>query len=102
MMSQHVIEIITFRLSKGCSEADFLLTCEAATSFLQTRKGFVSRRLSRANDDRYMDHVTWTSQVDAEQAMEAAMKDASLSAFIAAIDPTTMKLDHQPVLVAVN
>jgi hypothetical protein len=101
-MSRHVIELITFKLVEGCSDEEFLRTCEAATVFLRTRKGFVSRRLSRSADGTYMDHVTWKTQLDAKSAMQAAMVDAGLSKFIAAIDPASTTLDHQSVLVAVN
>lgn len=101
-MSDHVIEIITFQLAAGQTEKGFLTNCDAATGFLRTCKGFISRRLSRSNAGVYMDHVTWASLPDAERAMDAAMKEPSLGAFISSIDPASMILDHQTVLVSVN
>jgi hypothetical protein len=101
-MSDHIIEIITFRLAAGQSEKNFLSSCDAATRFLRTCKGFISRRLSRSTAGVYMDHVTWASLADAESAMDAAMREPSLSAFIGAIDPASMMLEHQPVLVSIN
>jgi hypothetical protein len=101
-MSDQVIEIITFKLVAGQTEKDFLSSCNAATNFLRTCKGFVSRRVSRSKEGIYMDHVTWANLAGAEAAMEAAMKEPSLGAFIGAIDPASMILDHQPLLISVN
>ena len=101
-MSGQVVEVVEFKLAAGKSEAELLTSSEAATAFMRGQKGFIARRLSRGENGTYTDHVVWASRADAEAAMEASLKDQSLAPFMEAIDPQSIKLDHQELLVSVN
>jgi hypothetical protein len=101
-MTGKVIEIVTFKLAAGVSDDAFLKYSDVVNTYISTRKGFISRRLSRAADGTYLDHVTWESLVDATTAMESSMKEASLAPFMQSIDPATVKVDHQAVVTFVN
>jgi hypothetical protein len=101
-MSSEVVEIVHFDLSEGTSGEAFAKSAEAATAFMKKQPGFISRRLSKSDAGGYVDHVTWASMKDAQSAMEASMKDASLAPFMQAIDPKSIKIEHQWVISKVN
>jgi hypothetical protein len=101
-MTGPVVEIVSFKLSAGVTEDAFLRAGKTAEDFMKSRKGFVSRRLSRRDDGSYVDHVTWASMDDAKQAMDASMKEASLAPFMQSIDPASMTIEHQALVSQVN
>jgi hypothetical protein len=102
VMSGAIAEIVHFKLAAGVSDEAFAKSSEAATVFMKQQPGFISRRLSKSENGGYVDHVTWATIKDAQGAMEASMKDASLAPFMQAIDPTSIKIDHQMVISKVN
>jgi hypothetical protein len=102
IMSGEVVEIVHFDLSAGVSDETFAKSAEAATVFMKKQSGFISRRLSKSDNGGYVDHVTWATMKDAQNAMEASMKDASLAPFMQAIDPNSIKIEHQTVISKVN
>jgi hypothetical protein len=51
-------------------------------------------------DAQYTDIAVWSSIEDAQNAMDASMKDQSIASFINAIDPTSMKIEHQSVILS--
>jgi hypothetical protein len=101
-MDGKVIEIVTFKLAAGVSDEAFSKHTDVVNSYISSRKGFISRRLSRAADGTYLDHVTWESLSDATTAMESSMKEASLATFMQSIDPATVKIDHQILTGSIN
>jgi hypothetical protein len=101
-MDGKVIEIVTFKLAAGVSDEAFLKHTDVVNSYISSRKGFISRRLSKAADGSYLDHVTWESLTDATTAMESSMKEASLAPFMQSIDPASVKVEHQSVVASVN
>lgn len=101
-MDGKVVEIVSFKLAAGVSDEAFMKHSDIVNSYISSRKGFISRRLSQAADGTYLDHVTWESLVDATTAMESSMKEAGLAPFMQSIDPATIKIDHQAVVDSVN
>lgn len=101
-MNGKVIEIVTFKLAAGVSDEAFLQHTELVNSYISNQKGFISRRLSKAADGTYLDHVTWENLSDATTAMDRSMKEASLAPFMQSIDPATVKVDHQSVVASIN
>jgi hypothetical protein len=95
-----VVETVTFKLVAGVSQDQFLVAADATNAFLKSRKGFVSRKLIVDKDGQYTDIALWASLKDAETAMADSMKVERLVPFINAIDPATMKIDHQPVILS--
>jgi hypothetical protein len=101
-MTGSIAEIVTFKLAKGVNEATFLEASQTAEAFMRTRKGFISRRLTRNADGVYTDYVLWENEVDAKAAMEASMTDARVGPFVQSIDGASMKADHQQMLSQIN
>lgn len=101
-MNGKVIEIVTFKLAAGVSDEAFSKHTDVVNSYISRQKGFISRRLSKAADGTYLDHVTWASLADATTAMENSMKEASLAPFMQSIDPASVKVDHQAVVTEIN
>jgi hypothetical protein len=82
-----IIEWAPFQLKRGVRE-DALVDASQTLqqNFLQTRPGFVSRRLLRAPDGSYIDMVVWSSRADAEAAMTCAADSSACSAYFALMD----------------
>jgi len=101
-MTNHVIEIVTFKLADGVSEAEFLKTVPASNDFLNTMDGFVSRRLSRDDEGTWMEHIEWKTLAAATTASEAFMKQASLKPMMQAIDGANAKMSHNQLMISVG
>jgi hypothetical protein len=101
-VSKNVIEIVIFKLVPGSSEADFLKAVETTNLFLSKQPGFLVRRLSRGDDGRYMDHVEWTSLAEAKAAAESSMNQPQLMPFLNMIDPASMTMQHNALLISLG
>jgi hypothetical protein len=99
-MSAHVLEIVRFKLNPKVGENEFLASVPKTDRFLQTRKGFVSRRLSKAPDGVWTDIVEWTDAMSAKVAAEAIMMEVAVGPFMQAIDPATVEMSHQDIKFA--
>lgn len=99
-MVPKIVEIVSFKLVSGVNQDQFLAAASATNDFLKTRKGFISRKLVVGKDGQYTDIAFWASLGDAETAMADSMKAPSLLPFINAIDPASMKIDHQAVILS--
>jgi antibiotic biosynthesis monooxygenase (ABM) superfamily enzyme len=97
--SDPVTEIVTFRLAPGVTEAAFLAAARGTEAFVAAAPGFVSRRLSRGEDGTWTDHVEWSSMADAVAASEALMADPAALPFLQAIDPATISMRHETLLM---
>ena len=101
-MGNHVIEVVTFKLADGVSEAEFLKTVPASNDFLNTRDGFISRRLSRDDQGTWMEHIEWETLAAATAASEAFMNQASLKPLMQAIDGANAKMSHNQLMISVG
>jgi hypothetical protein len=101
-MPSNIIEIVSFRLVSGVAEKDFLQAVEATNTFLTSQKGFVARRMSKDAVGNYFDHVEWATVENAKVAMESSMKQPELLPFIQMIDPASMSLVHNQLVVSVG
>jgi hypothetical protein len=101
-MSKNVIEIVIFKLAPDSSEADFLKAVETTNVFLSKQPGFLARRLSRGDDGSYIDHVEWASLAEAKAAAEGSMNQPQLMPFLNMIDPASMTMLHNALLVSLG
>lgn len=101
-MTSHVIEAVTFRLAPGVSEADFVGTVHATNTYLRTRSGFVSRRLSRAEDGTWLDHIEWETLDAAQSAARDFPTQAGVAPFIQAIDAGSAQMRHGTIVVSLE
>jgi hypothetical protein len=97
-----VAEIVTFHLAPDTSEAAFLDAARATEPLLAAEPGFLSRRLSRGADGRWTDHVTWASLAQAEAAATRIMADPVAQPFLMAIDPASIDMRHEPLLMTME
>jgi hypothetical protein len=93
-----VLEIVSFRLVAGTTDAAFLAAAKGTATALQAQPGFVRRSLTRAEDGIWTDHVLWSSQPAAMSAAEAMMAEPAFAPFMALIDGPTVQMRHEPVL----
>lgn len=98
----NVIEIVTVTLAPGVGEAQFLKACGATNSFLTSRPGFLSRRITRLEEGKYADILEWTSQSHADAAMQASMTEPCMGGLMQAIDMEKMVITHQPVVASLQ
>jgi hypothetical protein len=99
-MSGNVIEIVNFKLAKGITPDQFLAAASTSNAFLKGQKGFISRKMIANKDAQYTDIAVWSSVEDAQSAMDASMKDQSIASFINAIDPASIRIEHQSVILS--
>ena len=97
-----VAEIVTFRLAPGTTDPAFLAAASATGPLLAAEAGFLSRRLSRGADGTWTDHVTWTSLPEAAAAAGRIMDAPEAQPFLAAIDPASITMRHEPILMTME
>lgn len=95
--AQPVLECVIFRLRAGVTEAAFRAAIPATGAFLRAAPGFLHRRLGRAEDGEWHDHVEWASMEAARAAARDFMAEPSTRAFNDAIDPATSRMRHYAV-----
>lgn len=82
----HIIELPSFYLKKGVSEATFLPAHEKFhNEFVSKQKGYISHMLL-ANDNKWSDLVIWESLEDSQNAFKAIYKSAAAIEYMALID----------------
>jgi len=101
-MSTHIIETVVFRLNDGVSRSDFLRAVEASSAFVTSVAGFVSRRLSCADDGTWIEHIEWTDMNSAEAAAAMVEADPRNADFLSAIDGQSIKLMHSKLEISVG
>ncbi len=89
-----VMEVVTFRLAPGTTEAAFLTAARATEAPLSRQPGFVSRRLLQGDGGLWTDLVEWQTRAQAEAAAAVMMADPAFTAFIVAIDPASIAMSH--------
>jgi hypothetical protein len=100
--SPTVAEIVTFRLAAGVTDPAFLAAARATGPLLATEPGFLSRRLSAGADGTWTDHVVWTSLAEAEAAAARIMAAPAAQPFLMAIDPASIAMRHEPILMTME
>ena len=93
-MTKHVIETVTFKLEQGVSKEEFLKTVPCSTDFVKEQPGFISRRLSCAEDGSWIEHIEWECMADAKRAAILIGQTDSVKPFLKCIDGPSAKLTH--------
>ncbi|MBV9410394.1 MAG: hypothetical protein JO148_02260 [Acidimicrobiia bacterium] len=79
-----VIETTTFRLADGVDEAAYREFDEQVrTGFLYHQPGIVRATTARGDDNEWIVIVVWTSDADADAALEVGTKDGTMQRFTA-------------------
>ncbi|ALK99504.2 hypothetical protein AM586_11175 [Massilia sp. WG5] len=90
MLDSEAIEIVTFRLVRGVSFADFVEANRDVDAWLKLQPGFRSRRIAEERDARIVDVLLWDSGAAARSAMHKLMSELAGSPVHALIDHATV------------
>ncbi len=93
-----VMEIVTFRLTPGITDAAFLAAAQATQAMVAAQPGFLRRNLLRDDTGEWTDTVAWASLAAAHAGAETVVRDPSFAPFGAAIDMTSLTMRHVPIL----
>jgi heme-degrading monooxygenase HmoA len=93
-----VMEVVTFRLIKGVTDAAFLAAARGTETIVAAQPGFISRRLLRDDTGQWTDTVEWQSLAAAHAAAETVVSDPAFAAFGGSIDMTGLTMRHVPIL----
>ncbi len=93
-----VLEVVTFRLVPGVTDAQFLAAASGTEVALAAQPGFVRRTLLRDDTGLWTDAVEWQGLTLAVAAARAVMADPGFAPFGAAIDMTTLRMQHLPIV----
>ncbi|WP_323779015.1 hypothetical protein [Leisingera sp.] len=96
-MRKHVAEIVTFKLEKGVSPADFVALMQRTEGFVRAQAGFVRRQLSQGADGSWTDYVLWQDMATAQQVAQEFMQQDFTPEVIAAIAPGSAHMRHEEV-----
>jgi heme-degrading monooxygenase HmoA len=93
-----IIESVNVKLAPGISEETFLRACKGVEPFLKRQPGFLSRRIARMEEGRYIDILEWRSQEEADKAMALSMQEPGMAAIMETIDAESMVVSHHRVV----
>lgn len=97
-MSNHVAEIVTFKLADGMSPADFTALMQRTEGFVCAQDGFLHRQLSRGADGSWTDYVVWKDMATAQRVAQEFMQQDFSQDVMAAIAPDSARMRHEEVL----
>lgn len=90
MLAAEAIEIVTFRLVRGASFADFVEANRDVDAWLKLQPGFRSRRIAEEPGCRVVDVLLWDAEAAARTAMHKLMHELADSRVHALIDQSTV------------
>ena len=94
-MSNAVIEVVTFKLNPGVSDADYVAASQMTEDFVRGLPGFVARSLSKGEDGSWMDYVIWSDMTAAREAAATFPQADCTADMMRMIDPATVALRHE-------
>jgi hypothetical protein len=87
-----VIETLSFRLVAGADEAAFLDADRyVQTELVPNHPGFLRRTTARSSDGEWLVVVLWRTAADAAASMSMSEVHAPHTAFMALVDPATVR-----------
>jgi type IV pilus biogenesis protein CpaD/CtpE len=95
-----LVELTTFKLNKGISNADFVKSAEQMeNNFLKNQDGFIKRTLTISGDTLWTDIVYWENQEIHSKAMNMAEKSEKVMPFMGKIDFNSVKMSlNKPMI----
>ena len=93
-----VIELVTFKLSEGANEDEFIHASKEMEEDMQNIKGYIKRELIKHPDGRYGDLVHWESMDAAKEAMDQAMQMQGPQKYFTFIDESSIDMNHYDVV----
>ncbi|MCT8159756.1 hypothetical protein KVX96_06605 [Pseudoruegeria sp. SHC-113] len=97
-----MLEIVTFRLTEGTSDAAFLTAASALRPFLAASSGFRNRRLTKGADGSWSDVIEWQDMATAQAAAARIMTEPGVAPFLSAIAEGSVTMRHETVQQAMS
>lgn len=97
MAESEAIEIVTFRLVRGVSFADFVEANREEDAWLTLQPGFRSRRIAKEHGACIADVLLWDDEAAARAAMHRLMDELADSPVHALIDQATVTWTVAPI-----
>ena len=94
-MTNRVVEVVSFKLVPGVSDADYIAATRKTAEFIGGLRGFIDRRLSKGDDGVWMDYVIWTDMTAAQEASAKFPQADCTADIIRMIDPATLVMRHE-------
>ncbi|WP_420002434.1 hypothetical protein [Arenibacterium sp. LLYu02] len=94
-MVNKVVEVVTFKLMPGVSDADYVAATRKTDGFIRNMRGFIDRRLSKGGDGVWMDYVIWTDMAAAQEAGAKFPQMECTADVMRMIDPATLVMRHE-------
>ncbi|NSX56636.1 antibiotic biosynthesis monooxygenase family protein [Parasulfitobacter algicola] len=101
-MSKNIIETVTFKLNDGVSRQDFIAAANEMSPWVESRPGFLHRRLSCTEDGIWIEHIQWADMDAAKAAAAEIGKIPGNANFLSAINGPTVQLTHSELEVVIN
>lgn len=101
-MAQHVIETVTFKLSPDADPKAFVTAAEVTGAWIKAQPCFVRRRLSRAEDGTWIEHVEWADMETSKAAAARIGEEPGDADFLKAIDGPSVSMMHSALEISVN
>ena len=99
-MTQHVLEIVTFRASDRVADDDVTQAAAAMTTWLAEQPGFLSRRLGVTADGVWTDCIEWRDAAAAHAAASAFGAEPTTAALMRVIAPGSVQMQHATITFA--
>lgn len=89
-----IVEIVSYRLKEGKTQADLAIANEAVNQFVQKQLGFIYRSCSSDDTGLVFDILYWQNIELAQAAMEDFRKDAAGHALFSLANKESVTLRH--------
>ena len=97
----NVLELVVYKLNEGVSREQFLGTNDAASTWISTQPGFISRDLVYDGaGDRWVDVIWWETMENATAAAELSTTSQSCAPMFALIDIDSALMLHGEQAIA--
>lgn len=93
-LGQPVIELVTFSVNKGVTDAQIKLAAKKITPSLKKLSGFKSRSFVHDQNGKWVDIVYWKNMKSALSASELMMKNETALSFFSLINQKDMNMMH--------
>ena len=93
-LGQPVIELVTFSVNKGVTDAQIKLAAKKITPTLKKLSGFKSRSFVHDQNGKWVVIVYWKNMKSALSASELMMKNETALSFFSLINKKDMTITH--------
>jgi len=94
MNNSPVYEIVVFKANDGVTPEQVIAGAQSIQPFLDNYEGYISRQLIQADNNQWVDFVTWESIEQAHAAAEDIMKQPEAGQFMSVVDTNSINMMH--------